>query len=105
MSKIYQLIETQINSLLQFILQDAHTGEIQFNQWIRGPALFRSIVQFISIVVFIILALMFGVYLWNFGIVPVLPGLAAPITSADPAQAANPYVQLIVSLIALMMFT
>lgn len=103
MSKIYKLIEEQVNILLRFVLEDERTGQIQYGQWIKGPKWVKPAVQLITTLIFLAIVLFFGVYLWNFGLQPVFPGVVAKINPADPNQAANPYTQLILSLLAMMM--
>lgn len=103
MSKIYNMIESQINNLLRFKLEDDWSGEIKYNKWISGPKAVKPFVQAITTLIFLAVILTFGLYLWNTGLVPVFPGIVAPIDPTNPSQAANPYVQLILTLLALMM--
>lgn len=103
MSKIYKLIEEQVNILLRFVLEDDRTGQIQYGQWIKGPKWVKPAVQLLTTLVFLAVVLFFGLYLWNFGLQPAFPGLVAKIDSSNPAQAANPYTQLVLTLLAMMM--
>jgi hypothetical protein len=104
MSKIYVLIETQVNNLLRLMMEDDYTGQIQYGPLIKGPKWVQPIVSLITTLVFLGIALTFGIYLWNYGIQPVFPGIVAKIDGANPAQASSVYLQLVITLIALMMF-
>jgi len=104
MSKIYKLIEEQVNNILRWRLEDDLTGQIQYNQWISGPKVVKPIIQLIATFIFLFVVLFFGLYLWNYGLHPAFPGVVAKIDPLNPAQAANPYTQLILTLLALMMF-
>jgi len=104
MSKIYTLIENQVNALLRVRMEDDFTGEINYGPWIKGPKWVQPFVTGITIIIFIIIFMIFGLALWNYGIQPVLPGIVAKIDGANPAQAASPYVQLMITLLAFMMF-
>ena len=105
MSRIYNLIEDQVNILLRFVLEDDMTGQIQYGRWIRGPKWVKPAVQLITTIVFIGIILSFGLFLWNYGLHPVFPGVVARIDPSNSAQAANPYTQLVLTLLALMMLT
>ena len=102
MSRIYNLIENQVNSILRLLLEDNQTGQVDYS-WVGGPKWIQPIVTLITSVLFLTVLLSFGLYLWNFGLVPVFPGLVAPISSTNTAQAANPFIQLVITFIALMM--
>ncbi len=104
MSKIYNLIENQVNILLRFVMEDDMTGQVNYGAWIKGPKEIQLAVQVITTLVFIFIALFFGLYLWNYGLQPAFPGLVARIDGSNPAQATNPYSQLILTLLAIMMF-
>lgn len=102
MSKIYSLIEQQINVLLGFIVQDDPMGEVQYLGWVRGPWA-KPIITIITTLIYLLVVLAFGLYLWNYGLVPVFPNVIAAINPSNPAQATNPYSQLILTLLAIMM--
>jgi hypothetical protein len=104
MSKIYKLIEDQVNILLRFVLEDEYTGQIQYGKWISGPKWVKPFIHLITTLVFLFVVLFFGLYLWNFGLHPVFPGVVAKIDPMNPVQSSNPYSQLVLTLVALMMF-
>jgi hypothetical protein len=104
MSKIYTMIENQVNTLLEFTMVD-DSGNLQFSSLIPNPKWIKPIVQIITAVIYLAIVLFFGLYLWNFGLQPVFPGIIAKIDPANPAQAANPYTQLILTLLAIMMLS
>ena len=103
MSRIYKMIEEQVNNLLRFQLEDDLTGRIQYNQWISGPKVIKPIIQLLTTLLFLAVVLFFGVYLWNNGLQPVFPNVIAKLNPADPNQASSPYTQLLLTLMALMM--
>ncbi len=105
MSKIYLLIQEQVNNLLRFVLEDNETGEIQYSSWVPGPKWVKPIIQLLTILIFLAVVLFFGLYLWNYGLQPAFPGIVAKLNPNDPNQASNPYTQLILTLLALIMFT
>lgn len=102
MSKLYKLIEEQVNILLRFIMEDDR-GQIQYGKWIQGPKWVKPFIQFVTTIIFLLIILAFGLYLWNYGLHPVMPGLIARIDSNNPLQARNPYAQLVLTLLALML--
>ncbi len=104
MSKIYMLIENQVNNLLRLVMEDDYSGQIQYGPWIKSAKWVQPIVTALTTLIFLAIALSFGIYLWNYGIQPVFPGIVAKIDGLNPAQASNTYVQLIITLIAIMMF-
>ena len=105
MSKIYKLIEEQVNILLRFLLEDEKTGQVHYPAWLPGGKYIKPVVQLLTILVFLAVVLIFGVYLWNYGLQPAFPGIVARLDPMNPSQASNAYTQLVLTLIALMMFT
>ncbi len=104
MSKIYNLIESQVNTILRLVLEDDRTGQIDYG-WLGGAKYIQPLVMFITSVIFLFIILNFGLYLWNFGLAPVFPGLVAPISAANPSQASNPLIQLVITFMALMLIS
>ena len=104
MSKIYTLIEGQINNILRILLVDDYTGEIQYGSWIPGPKWVSFVVSLITLFVFLAITLVFGVFLWNKGLHPVFPNVVAAIDHNNPLQASSEWVQLVLTLFALMLF-
>lgn len=103
MSKIYQLIEEQINNIFRINMEESN-GQLRLPGWIPGPQFVRPLIQFVSAIIFIAIVLYFGVRLWNFGIQPVLPGIVAPIQPGQPGQNSTPETQLLLTLLAFLMF-
>lgn len=104
MSKIYSLIETQINNILRVVLVDDYTGEIKYGSMIPGPKWVAPVVSVLTSMVFLLIVLTFGVFLWNKGLHPVFPNIVAPIDGNNPIQSSSPGVQLVLTLFALMLF-
>jgi hypothetical protein len=104
MSKIYNLIENQVSNVIRIILEE-NDGTLTFNSLIPNAKWVNPIISIVTSLVFFTLALFFGLYLWNYGLQPAFPGIVAQINPSNPSQASNPYVQLILTLIALLMFT
>lgn len=102
MSRIFSLIETQVNLILGTILDQGTLDKIRDGEIQIGPQSIVPVAYFLSMLIFLFVILAFGVYLWNFGLHPVFPGIIAKIDPANPAQATNPYVQLVITLIAIM---
>ena len=105
MSRIYNMIEDQVNILLRIVLEDDQTGQINYGSWLSGPKWVKPLVTLITTVIFLLVIMSFGLYLWNYGLVPVFPGIVARIDASNPSQASNPFVQLVVTFLALMMLT
>jgi hypothetical protein len=101
---MYALIESQVNNIMKVMLVDDQTGEVYYGGLVPGPKWVGLIVQLIASIVFLSVALFFGLYLWNYGLAPVFPNIVAPISPSNPSQSGNAYVQLTLTLFALMMF-
>ena len=104
MSKIYSLIESQVNNILRIVLVDDYTGEVHYGAIIPGPKWVAPVVSFLTSVVFLLIVLTFGVFLWNKGLHPVFPNIVAQINGNNPAQASSEGMQLVLTLFALMLF-
>lgn len=104
MSKIYSLIESQVNNILRIMLVDDYTGEINYGTMIPGPKWVAPVVSILTSVVFLMIVLTFGVFLWNKGLHPVFPNVVAVIDSKNPLQASSEGMQLVLTLFALMLF-
>lgn len=103
MPKLYDMIEEQINILLRFMLEDEDTGEIQYGGWIKGPRWIRPIIYFVSLIIYILITLYFGLYLWNQGLHVAFPGVVAHIGPGISQQLKQPYSQLVVTLISMLL--
>lgn len=104
MSKIYALIESQVNNIMKVLLVDDQTGQVNYGGLIPGPKWVGLVVQLVASIIFLSIALFFGLYLWNYGLAPVFPNVIAPISPNNPSQAGSAYVQLTLTLFALMLF-
>lgn len=102
MPKLFDMIEEQINIMLRFVLEDDETGQVHYNSWIPGPKWVRPIIYFFSLLIYFLVILMFGLFLWNQGLHVAFPSMVAHIGPGQAFQLANPYSQLITSLVALM---
>lgn len=101
MSTLYSMIENQINLLLRFFLE-TDEGEIRYTDLLSGPKQIKAFITLLSALLFIVLVIFFGLYLWNQGLQPVFPSVISPIGLEKPfEQSKNPFFQLILTLIAL----
>lgn len=98
MSKLYSLIEDQVNIILRLIFEDDN-GEVAGDS---APKYLFLALKLISALFFLLVVLLAGLYLWNYGIAAVFPIVDA-IGEPKPAQLDNPYMQLVITLLALMM--
>lgn len=104
MSKIYALIENQVNNILRILLVDDYTGEIKYGSFIPGPKWVAPVVSILTSLLFLFVVLTFGVFLWNKGLHPLFPNVVAVIDGKNPNQANTEWVQLVLTLFALMLF-
>jgi len=95
------MIENQVNNLLRIKMEDDVTGTISYGPYLRGPKWVKPFVQILSALIAIGILLFFGQYLWNKGLVPVMPNILAPIDGSSPMQQ-EPLYQLILTLLALL---
>jgi hypothetical protein len=100
MSKLYNLIEGQVNTLLRFFME-TDEGQIRYTDLLSGPKQIKAFIAIISAVVFGMITILFGLYLWNQGLHPVFPNVIAPIGKESYPQSENPFFQLIVTLVSL----
>lgn len=106
MSNFYKIIENQVNIILRFVLSEDDKGELQYGSWVSGPRWVQLFVQVLTLLLFLTIVSIFGVYLWNNGISAVFPNVVQPlgVPPSEIKQRDNPYLQLIITLFALMMF-
>jgi len=95
------MIETQVNILLRFVLEDDR-GNITYGPYIKGPKMIKPIIQFIALVIYLMVVMFFGLYLWNQGLHVAFPGVVMQLGTTTYRQLPNPYVQLLVTLVAMM---
>lgn len=100
MSKLYNLIEGQVNTFLRFFME-TDEGQIRYTDLLSGPKQIRAFITLASAILFGIVTSLFGLYLWNQGLHPVFPSLIAPIGGKAFPQSENPFYQLIVTLVAI----
>jgi hypothetical protein len=99
MSRLYNLIEQQAINVMKLIInQQTDQENVQWYLQYGGP-----IVSAIATLVFLLVIFVFGLFLWNQGLHAVMPNVVAQIGGGMYNQYNNPYTQLIVTLIALMM--
>jgi len=104
MSKLYQLIQDQVDNIVRVLSKEDVQGNVYYPAWLGGNKYVKPVIQILSLLIFIFVALFFGVYLWNNGLQPVLPGVVAKIDPANMAQSSSPSVQMLLTLLALMVF-
>ena len=94
MSKLYKLIESQIDQMLQVIMRDSQ-GNIQWGKYgISTPVYVQYVINLLTTLIFTIVLMTLGLYLWNEGLRKGMPSVFARIDS---------YYQLFITLFALMM--
>lgn len=107
MSRLYNIIEGQVNNLLQLIMTD-ESGNVDWgfwNQYIK-PTSIRLLINVIASILYLMLLMLLGLYLYNQGLHVLAPSVLQPIGYGKVYQQdPNPYYQLLVSLFALMMFS
>jgi hypothetical protein len=100
MSKLFSLIQTQVDNLFKFNVQSDQG--LVLPTWIPHQMYLRPVINIISAIFFILVVLMFGKFLWNQGLAPVF-SVIAPIGEFDRRVQYPAFTQLIVTLLALMM--
>lgn len=104
MSKIYQLIQDQVDNIVRILSKEDVQGNVYYPAWLGGNKYVKPVIQVLSLLLFILVVLFFGVQLWNYGLQPVLPGVVAKIDPSNLGQDSNPMVQMLLTLLALMVF-
>lgn len=102
MSTLYYMLESQVNALLALMMKDEN-GEVKYNTLIPGPKYVQIAITGLTLILFITFTMAFGLYLWNKGLSPVMPSIFARIDPANPTQSSNPYIQLFISLTAILL--
>ena len=100
MSRLFALIQTQVDNLFKFNVQSDQG--LVLPAWIPHQMYLRPLINIISAVFFILIVLMFGKFLWNQGLAPVF-NVISPIGEFDRRPQYSAFMQLIVTLLALMM--
>jgi hypothetical protein len=90
---LYQIIEKQISAIFRLTLQDEQ-GYVLLPTWLR-PSMVGPIISIISLILFLIITLTVGLFLWNEGLVPAFPGVVGGMKT---------YSQFLTSLVAISMF-
>lgn len=104
MSRLYSGLQDQLQNILFVIMQDEN-GQVQWGQYITGPVAIRYVISILAVILYAILFFAIGIYLWNQGLSAVAPSVIMPIGDFNVAQADNPYYQLFITLLAIMMFS
>lgn len=106
MSRLYSIIENQINIILRMFFSNDQ-GQIQqdmLEQYIKPKSL-RLVINVLAAFVYLVLLLIAGTYLYNQGLHVMAPSVLAPLGRGKVYQQTNnQYLQLLISLLALMMF-
>lgn len=106
MTRLYNLIESQILNLVAAVSVVNNNDEVIFlgiNMKARRPIV-NFLIKFTSALIYLGLALYFGVMLWNQGLAAVMPNVISAIGTPGLVvpQLRNDYMQLVVTLFALM---
>jgi len=106
MSRLYNLIEEQILNVVSAVSVVTPKDDVVFfgiNLTMKRP-LVNFLIKLISALVYLGLALYFGVTLWNQGLAAVMPNVIGAIGQPGVMvqQLPNEYMQLVVTLFALM---
>ncbi len=101
MSKLYTLIEDQVSLLLRTIYEDDY-GQYHFGSFVSNMKILNAILFIMTMLIFIAIVMMFGLFLWNYGLATVFTFIR-PIGNTEVKQVGE-YTQLMITLVALMMF-
>ena len=99
MPTLYNIIYEQVMSMIRFNIEK-EDGTNDYSYIIPDERWIKPIVHVISSLLFILIALIFGVFLWNKGLVPVFPDVIAKIDGRK-GQQKTPYTQFILTFFAL----
>ena len=100
MPVLYDFIYNQVTHIVRMLMEDAD-GTIRYTDFIPDERWLGPIITIISAMIFIFIALVFGVFLWNQGLVPAFPRVFAKLSSSSPGQYRQPYVQFLITFFAL----
>lgn len=104
MPQILDLIKNQVNTIFRLIIEDNY-GNIKpytFMGYTISMKWLALLINLLSVCIYLIAILMFGLYLWNHGLSPVFTFIA-PIGTRKHSQYQSAELQLFVTLIALFM--
>ena len=99
MAIMYSLVETIVRNSIFKLLTDSEGNLLG----VLEPAIVEPLIKLLSFVLWIVLILMIGQFLWNQGIHSVMPSVIKPI-GKGVKQLDSPSLQLIVTSIALSSF-
>lgn len=99
MSRLYNLIENSVVNVAKLVINN-QTDQEQINWMLQNAGVFVAVTTAILFVVVIFIA---GKFLWNQGLAPVFNFIRPLGYEAPLPQYQNPYMQLVVSLVSLMM--
>ena len=101
MAILYNLIESNLNALLNAIYRNQY-DQYDFSGIIGNIQALQVLLNVLTLVVYIILVFVFGLYLWNQGLSTTL-SFVQPIGMGRYQQYGNKYAQLLVTLFALLL--
>lgn len=101
MPTIYNIIYEQVMSMIRFNIEK-EDGSIDYSYIIPDQRWVKPIVHVISSLIFIFIALIFGVVLWNKGLAPVFPGIIVKMDGRKGQQKSQ-YAQFVLTFFALSM--
>ena len=94
------MLQEQMNNILG--LADPNTVHRLSQEHGYDIGYLKFFMQLAALFMYLILILAFGKYLWNQGLHIAFPGVVAHIGPGSKQQLANPYLQLLVSLFAIL---
>jgi hypothetical protein len=102
MPRLYNLIEDQVSIITRMIMENDY-GDVEYGGFIRSPKWVKPIINLVSVLIYLGILFVGGLFLWNRGLSAVIPAIS-PIGESRPKQLRNRFTQLLLTLIALMMF-
>ncbi len=106
MSRLYNFLQTQINTLLQMTVVDAN-GNVDFSKLpgeIVGPGNFALAISVLTALLYLGVVAVAGMYLWNHGLAAMAPNVLKPFGPGVYDQSPNPFFQMFLTLLALTVF-
>jgi hypothetical protein len=104
MSKIYNFIESQVNTILRLALTNDE-GQIDFSgSRFISVGNVQLVISILAALVYLLILAMAGIYLWNQGIHAMAPSVLLSFGGRSFPQLQNQYQQLFITLLAMVMF-
>lgn len=105
MSRIYSIIEGQINNILRIVME-GDEGQVDWDFWSQyiAPKYIRVLVNLLASIIYLMIFSVLGIYLWNQGLHVMAPSVLKPFGNKSYKQDKNEFFQLFVTLLALMLY-